>query len=304
MGKLAFLFSGQGAQYEGMGQELAACSPAARTVFDAADAIRPGTSAECFEASKTELSQTRITQPTVFCTDLAAGEALREKGIEPDFAAGFSLGEIPALVFCGYLTLDEAFRFVVWRGEIMEKCASENPGEMYAVMRLGAKKIEELAALFDGVFSVNYNSEEQIVVACAIGVGEEFAAAVKDAGGRALKLAVSGAFHSPFMDAASGELAREFGGLSFSEPRIVCVSNITALPYSGEELLFRQVNSPVLWQKTIEYLCAQGVNCFVECGPGKVLTGLVKKITPEAVTVNVENEETLNCALEVLKSVE
>lgn len=303
MGKLAFVFSGQGAQFPGMGTELAAASPAAAAIFAMADRIRPGTSAQCASATKEELSTTVNTQPCLFCADLMAAEALREAGVVPDCLAGFSLGEIPALAFGGYLSYEDAFRFVVKRGEYMDLCAKEAPGAMYAVVKLTNEQVEAICHGVEGAYPVNYNCKGQVVAACREEVGEALVAAVKAEKGKAIKLAVSGAFHSPMMDGASRRLAEEFAGLSFESPRYPVYANATAAPYTGKELLFKQVNSPVLWQKTIEEMAAAGVDTFVEVGAGKTLCGLVAKICPEATALSVQDAESLQNTLEVLKDV-
>ncbi len=157
MGKIAFVFSGQGAQYTGMGKELYECSPAAKAVFDMADSIRQGTSTQCFEADKETLSITVNTQPCVFTADLAAAAAVAEKGIKPDYLAGFSLGEIAALGFGGVMSYEEAFRLVCKRGELMDKAAKENEGAMVAVMKITPEKVEELAKQFDNTYRCSYH---------------------------------------------------------------------------------------------------------------------------------------------------
>ena len=204
MGKIAFVFSGQGAQYSGMGKALYASSPAAKAVFDMADSLRPGTARQCFEGSMEELTQTVNTQPCVFAVDLAAARALAERGIQPDCVAGFSLGEIAALAFAGVLSDEEAFRLVCKRGELMDKAARENPGAMVAVLKLTSAQTEELCQRFEKTYPVNYNSPAQTVVATTTENADAFCQAVKAAGGKAKVLPVSGAFHSPFMaDAAA-----------------------------------------------------------------------------------------------------
>ena len=304
MSKLAFVFSGQGAQYCGMGSELANISKAASRVFQMADSIRADTSKQCFTAPKEELSITRNTQPCLFCVDLAAAEALRENGIIPDFVAGFSLGEIPALAFGGYLSQEDAFRFVCKRAEYMDACAQKTEGAMAAVLKLPEEKVESIAAQIGQCYPVNYNCPGQTVVACAKEKLQELIQQVKEHGGRAIPLAVSGAFHSPFMDDASRALAEEFSALVLQEPKIPVFSNASATPYQGTEQLFRQVNSPVLWHKTIRAMADAGVTTFVEVGAGKTLCGLISKIVPEAKILNVEDEKSLTNTLEVLNDAE
>ena len=185
MGKIAFIFSGQGAQYSGMGKELYDNSPAAKAVYDMADSIRKGTSKQCFEGTTEELCKTVNTQPCVFTADLAAAYALVEKGIKPDCVAGFSLGEIAALAFSKMLSDEEAFKLVCKRGELMDKASTENPGAMAAVMKISPEQVEEVCSKFDKTYPVNYNSPAQTVVATTSENADAFCEAVKEAGGRA-----------------------------------------------------------------------------------------------------------------------
>ena len=293
MGKIAFVFSGQGAQYSGMGKALYDASPAAKAVFDMADSLREGTSRQCFEGTMEELTQTVNTQPCVFTADLAAARALQEAGFNPDCVAGFSLGEIAALAFAGVLSDEEAFLLVCKRGELMDKAAKAHPGAMAAVMKIPPETVEAVCARFDKTYPVNYNSPAQTVVATTSENADAFCAAVKEAGGRAKLLPVSGAFHSPFMADAAAGLADYMRDIPFSDPQLPLYSDYTAQPYAGDykELVRAQVENPVRWQAIIEHMAAQGVDTFIEVGVGKTLQGLIKRILPDAKAYKVETPE-------------
>ena len=300
MGKIALVFSGQGAQYSGMGKELYEISPAAKAVYDMADSIREGTSKQCFEGTAEELSVTVNTQPTVFTADLAAAEAVKEKGIIPDFVAGFSLGEIAALGFSGIMSYEGAFKLVCKRAELMDKAAKSTPGAMVAVMKLTPEKVEEIAGTIDECWPVNYNSPAQTVVAVNKDNADVLCDKVKEEKGRAKHLPVSGAFHSPYMADAAKGLADYLENVELNEVKIPLYANYTALPYEGDykDLITKQCMNPVKWQKTVENLIAQGVDTFIEVGVGKTLTGLIKKINSEVKVMKVENKEDLE-SLEV-----
>ena len=197
MGKIAFVFAGQGAQYTGMGRELYESSPDARRVYELCDTVRPGTSALCFTGDKAALAVTENTQPAMFATDLACAEALRGRGVVPAMAAGFSLGEVAAAAFTGMLDMESAFRLVVRRGQLMQACAEAHSGSMAAVLRLPNETVEALCASFSHVYPVNYNCAGQLTVAGDSAEMPAFIKAVTESGGRAVPLAVSGAFHSP-----------------------------------------------------------------------------------------------------------
>lgn len=304
MGKIAFVFAGQGAQYSGMGQSLCEVSPAAKAVFDAADKLRPGTSEQCFTGTAEELSITKNTQPCLYCVDLAAAKALEEAGVTPDYVAGFSLGEIAALSFAGVFSEEQGFDFVCKRAEAMQKAGEENPGAMAAVLKLKNEQVEELCAGFEKVWPVNYNCPGQLVCAGEKSQIEAFCGKVAEAGGKAVPLAVSGGFHSPFMESASQTLCEVLEPMELSTPRVPVYANYTAQPYDGsaKELLTQQVKNPVRWQETVERLVELGVDTFIECGPGKTLCGLIRKTAKGVKTLNVQDGETLQAALEAVKA--
>lgn len=305
MSKIAFVFSGQGAQAPGMGKELYECSAAAKAVFDLCDGIRPGTSQQCFNGTKEELTVTANTQPDMFAVEVAAAKALVEAGIIPDALAGFSLGEISALAFSGAVSLEDGFRLVCQRGQLMQDASNAVDSAMVAVVKLSPEKVEELAGQFDQVYPVNYNSPAQTVCAGLSASMEGFKAAVKEAGGRALPLKVSGAFHSPFMATAAEGLKQVLAPMEFGTPCCSLYSNVTAMPYEQgqfQDLLSRQVVSPVRWQTIVENMIAAGVDTFIEVGPGKTLTGLIGKINPNVKTLNVEDAESLRLTIEEVKA--
>lgn len=297
MGKIALLFAGQGAQYPGMGKDFYEQNPVAREVFEKLEQQRLGTMQQCFTGSKEELSLTLNTQPCLFAVDYAIAKAVADQAdLQVDAVAGFSLGEIPALAFAGLLDLEQAFALVCRRAAVMQQAAEQHPGAMQAVLKLSAARIIELAAPYSDVFPVNYNSPEQTAVAGKPEQLQAFAADVKAAGGRAVPLAVSGAFHSPYMDSAAAALADYMQTVTVQEGACAVYANRTAQPYTvaaAKALIASQVNHPVQWVKTVQHMLADGVDCFIEVGPGKTLSGLVKKITADAQVYKVETMEDL-----------
>lgn len=305
MSKIAFLFAGQGAQYVGMGRDLYESVPAAKEVFDLGESRRPGTLATCFEGPGEALTQTENTQPALFLVDLACARALSAAGVMPDAVAGFSLGEIPALAFTGVLSDAEAFDTVVLRGNTMQTCGERHPGGMAAVMKLPPEEVERIAATFNCIYPVNYNCPGQIACAGAAGEIDAFCDAVKTAGGRAVKLAVSGAFHTPFMADATDALRRHLSGLALSAPKIPLYSDYTADLYPGDsekiaETIAEQASRSVRWETIIRRMADTGIDTFIEVGAGATLSKLVSRTLTDVQILHVENAETLRETLAAL----
>lgn len=304
MGKIAFVYSGQGAQYSGMGSKLAKASTAASRIFDWADKLRAGTSAQCFEGSLEDLSQTNNTQPCMFAVEMAATAALFENQITPDFLAGFSLGEITALTVSGAVSFEAGFDMVCRRGEFMQEASSEYDSAMAAVLKLDNKTVETLCSKYKNVYPVNYNCPGQVTTAGLKSELEEFKKDVKVAGGRVVPLRVAGGFHSPFMESASKKFGDYLKSVDINTAAIPLYSNYTALPYTGDylELLKQQICNPVRWQEIIEHMIKEGTDIFIEIGPGKTLCGLIKKISEDVRTYHVEDDESLKeTVLEVME---
>lgn len=292
MGVLAFVFPGQGSQAPGMGQALYLHSPAARQLLDQAESLMPGLLSTCFEGSMEALTRTDTAQPALFAICTATAAAAVEAGLIPQAAAGFSLGEWTAIAAAGLLPFEAAFSLVKQRGAYMQACAAEHPGGMAAVLRMSSEELAQVLRDFPAVWPVNYNSPEQTVVAASMAALDQFMEAMKAQGRRVMKLNVSGAFHSPLMKTASEQLSNALRGQAFNPPTFPVYSNVFALPYTQDRAaatLAAQVQSPVQWVRSIQAMVAAGVDSFLELGPGKVLSGLIGKIAPEAKVYQAED---------------
>ncbi|WCF10225.1 ACP S-malonyltransferase [Paenibacillus thiaminolyticus] len=303
MGKLAFVFPGQGSQEVGMGKDVYDAVPAAREAFEIADRVLGFPLTEMiFEGPESDLKQTSNTQPALLATSWALYQAMERHGIRPDYVAGHSLGEYGALVAAGVLRFEDAIAIVRQRGQFMEQAVPSGQGAMAAV--LGAER-ERLGALCDDISAAgtpvemaNLNCPGQIVVS---GSREGIDAAVergKEAGAkRVIPLEVSGPFHSAMMKPAAERLGEALRAIEMQDARVPVIANVTARPVTEAEqirgLLVEQVFSPVLWEDSVRYLIDQGVDTFVEIGSGKVLSGLIKKIDRSVRIVSINSLEAI-----------
>jgi [acyl-carrier-protein] S-malonyltransferase len=308
MGKIAFIFAGQGAQYASMGKELAENITICREVYEEADkALGFEISKLCFEGAKEELDKTENTQPAIVTTSIACLKALEQRGIRPDVTAGLSLGEYSALVCSGALAFEDAVKLVRKRGRFMQEAVPAGVGTMAAVLGLTTEEVKSLCSESSHagiVEAANFNCPGQIVIGGEVEAVRFASEKAKELGAKVMPLSVSAPFHTSMLKPAADKLQKELESVEFGKMNVPVITNVTGdyIKETGDikDLLKRQVMSSVLWENTIRKMIEDGVDTFIEIGPGKVLSGFIKKVDRKVKVANVEDLKSLEKALEVI----
>jgi len=307
MGKVAFMFPGQASQYPGMGKELAEKYAVAKSVFNEADqTLGFSISRMCFEGTEEDLKLTANTQPAILTCSVAVSLVLAEKGLAPDFVAGHSLGEYSALVTAGALKFADAVQLVRKRGSYMQDAVPAGVGAMAAIMGLSHAVVTDVckrAADGEVCAPANLNSPDQTVISGHAGAVKRAVELASQTGAkRAVMLAVSAPFHSALMLPMQEKFEKDLRSAAFSRLRMPLVTNVDADTIEtgdeAREALIRQVSMPVRWEESVRLLIDEGVNTFVEVGPGRVLTGLLRQIERSVAALNVEDEKSLASTVE------
>jgi len=306
MRKIAFLFPGQGSQYVGMGREFYASYERVKEILDRANRIlKFDLKRLCFEGPEEELKKTLNAQPAIMTVSWGICEVLRERNLEPDVVAGHSLGEYTAMVAAGVMDYADALRLVRQRAKLMDEASREVDGGMAAIIGLSREVVLSACQAIDGVEAVNFNSPLQIVISGRKNKIEEAVDILREKGARRIiSLPVSGPFHSSLMDKAAQRFSQNLDRASFSNPRCKIITNVFArYAMTGDEVreaLKRQLNHPILWEDCMRKLLTDGVEIFIEVGPGKVLQGLMRRMDRKAKIVGVERPKDLEKVLNLI----